>query len=415
MDGYRSKSTGIWTTMKYVPRKVFQYFRIKFSAAVHSKSMQEHYVPLNISKIDITAITQSLKAHLNGKSSVYSGWTAEEKQMIKRIRKQTETANRNNITRTQAYYDLYKQYPELHWAFLAHMVSRNGGWSMTDLKGDLIPRLIRPQQTEFLFLFLERANSLIFNDAYPQLLLYAESQKQRRSMFHLLQAFHVSIWMKVIWEYVWKHPDSTLLTTALIVNEQNYIEHRVVQDSTFKKYVLDEIYFKTQALLQLNQVVFPVQDRLMGIILEDFTDLEERIEFGKKLYSLLFGFPEILKGASNFTDNTKHSGSRADYWPHIYEKKRKHLPPTTYSEKLKGCKLTDEAEPFYSPDLIYVWKDRPVEPPQTEDWCKDLSPLNYLKSIKPPNTFEMTEEHCFGLNKIELAVLAKDKHLRDPK
>lgn len=86
-------------------------------------------------------------------------------------------------------------------------------------------------------------------------------------MFHLLQAFHVSEWMKVVWVYIWKHPHSPLLTTALIINEQNYIEQRVVQDPTFKKYVLDEFYFKAQALLQLNQVIFPIQDKLIGLIL----------------------------------------------------------------------------------------------------------------------------------------------------
>lgn len=108
-----------------------------------------------------------------------------------------------------------------------------------------------------------------------------------------------------------------------------------------------------------------------------------------------------------FAGTMKHSGSRADYWPHIYEKNRISLPSTEYTEKLKGCKLIEGAEPFYSPELIHAWKNRPVVTPSTEDWCKNLSALKNMKSISPPNAFEMTEEHCFGLNKIELAVLAK--------
>ena len=48
----------------------------------------------------------------------------------------------NNITRTKAYFDIYQKYPEIHWAFLGHMVSRNGGWNMTDLKGDFLTRLL---------------------------------------------------------------------------------------------------------------------------------------------------------------------------------------------------------------------------------------------------------------------------------
>lgn len=45
-----------------------------------------------------------------------------------------------------AYYDYYLRYPEIHWAFLGHMVSRNGGWNMTDLKGDLLSRLLSEKE-----------------------------------------------------------------------------------------------------------------------------------------------------------------------------------------------------------------------------------------------------------------------------
>ncbi|QNG58329.1 DUF2515 family protein [Bacillus sp. PAMC26568] len=36
----------------------------------------------------------------------------------------------------------YKKHPEIHWAFLAHMVSRNGGYSMTDLKNGMVKHFL---------------------------------------------------------------------------------------------------------------------------------------------------------------------------------------------------------------------------------------------------------------------------------
>ncbi|PGB24080.1 DUF2515 family protein, partial [Bacillus wiedmannii] len=79
-----------------------------------------------------------VKNELKQKSKlVHSGTmyklTKEEQLIINNIKIQTEQLNKNNVTRTRAYYQFYIQYPEIHWALLGHMVSRNGGWNMTDL------------------------------------------------------------------------------------------------------------------------------------------------------------------------------------------------------------------------------------------------------------------------------------------
>ncbi len=57
----------------------------------------------------------------------------EEEKIINNINKQTAIRNSNNFTRTQAYLNFYQKFPEIQWAFLGHMVSRNGGWNMTDV------------------------------------------------------------------------------------------------------------------------------------------------------------------------------------------------------------------------------------------------------------------------------------------
>ncbi|MGZ4123784.1 MAG: DUF2515 family protein, partial [Tumebacillaceae bacterium] len=90
----------------------------------------------------------------------------EDRETYDHIWQATVKGNRNNVTRTAAYLDVYQACPELHWAFLAHLVSRNGGYNMTDLKGDLISRAMEPGEAESFFQFLERANFLIFGDAF---------------------------------------------------------------------------------------------------------------------------------------------------------------------------------------------------------------------------------------------------------
>src|SRR5699024_1496732 len=92
--------------------------------------------------------------------------TFQETQIIQDIVNETKRKNINNITRTNAYLDFYMQHSEIDWAFLAHMVSRNTGWNMTDLKGSYLTKLLTSQEQDDYFAFLERANWLIFQDAY---------------------------------------------------------------------------------------------------------------------------------------------------------------------------------------------------------------------------------------------------------
>ena len=85
--------------------------------------------------------------------------TKEEQLIINKIKIQTEQLNKNNVTRTRAYYQFYIQYPEIHWALLGHMVSRNGGWNMTDLKGIYIREFYQRKINSYFF-FLEKGIGL---------------------------------------------------------------------------------------------------------------------------------------------------------------------------------------------------------------------------------------------------------------
>lgn len=347
---------------------------------------------------------------------------SEEIALVLTIRRQTGAANRNNITRTAAYWTIYQQHPEIHWAFLAHMVSRNGGWSMTDLAGDLMAQLLSTEERGHIFKFLERSNALIFHDAYPQLLLYRESRLVGRPLFHLLPQLGVSRFMRPVWEQFWSKPEPVALTICLIMNEQHYIEGRVVQNPYYRKHVLERPAFRFQAQLQETQVLFPyrrvTQDgaegltpwRLSGLTLERFSDLRERIRVGKTLYGILFGNPIIRNGVHAFAAAQPHTGSRADYHPALYTAAaQKASPPGILpAERLDGYGIRAGAQPFYSPRLTQVWADQPFAAPGGADWFREQPQLQpFSGTAKAPRATDMTGETCLGLYKLELAAALK--------
>ncbi len=369
-----------------------------------------------MASVEELMVVWSVKSDASGVAPVKSGDDLE-RALIYRIQHETEQANRNNVTRTEAYRAIYFRCPELHWALLAHIVSRNCGWNMTDLKGELIPRLLSEQQREMIFEMLERANALIFHDAYPQLLLYEAGKKAGRDWSSLLPAFGVSRFMLPVWSKFRQRGESALLTTALIVNEQNVIEGRIIQDEYYRQHVLDKLIFQLQTSLQTNEVIMPYgaqmagELKLAGLILEDFSKLHERIEFGKSLYAILFGVPEVREGVLSFVKAVHHSGSRADYAPHLFTKQaiRKNNE-AAYVQKVTGCRLNRGAKPIYSPVLYEAWGDMPMKAVQPGDWFSDVREVQtFLQALPFPKVFEITNEHCLNINKMELAVLTAQK------
>lgn len=415
--------------LRQVIEAVNGYALGKRESRIYSDKQGKPIHPLSVKPQEQAAVKNCLTELLSSSSpspqTSAKPLSMREQQICRKVEEETAEANRSNVTRTKAYRKIYFRHPELHWALLAHMVSRNGGWNMTDLKGELVARLLDGQQTEHTFRFLERCNALIFQDAYPQLLLYRESIRNGENLFHLLRQFHVSLFMQPFWNRFWKNRDPVPLTQALIVNEQNYIQGRVVRDTWFRKHVIDTAFFRAQALMQLNQVVFPyypqeirhrtngapsmlppASPRLAGLVLENFSDLAERIEVGKKLYIILFGYPDVHKGVLTFARMSEHTGSRSDYWKHLFASDSLADTAGPYTERMEQCRLKKNAPKLYSPALSQAWGERPIDPIDRSDWCTDLSLLRFISTARPPRSFDITYEHCFGWNKIELAVLA---------
>jgi hypothetical protein len=411
-----------------LPDRLIDYWSGKADEWRSSRQIAKQADPLLIPSEELRALRRAVKKQEQASCVCHlpaSELSARDAELVERIREETTKANRNNVTRAKAYWNIYHRRPELHWAFLAHMATRNSGWNMTDLKGEWFSRLLSDDEAHHLFLFLERANALIFHDAFPQLRLYESSLERGRSCFHLLPAFGVSAFLRPVWEQFWRCRNPALLAVGLIINEQHYIDKNVARNPTFQHPVFDTPFFRAQSLLQLNTVLFPYQDaekgagkaaglppdanRLAGLVLEHFTDLEERIEFGKTLYAILFGVPEVRKGAIRFASSTAHTGSRADYWPHLFSKTMHHPPDVPYSRKLDGCRLLPGQQPVYSPVLAHAWPDHAMEPPEADDWFCDSDALRYFETPELPASFEWTNEFGFALQKIELAVLAKEK------
>ncbi|MFD0671598.1 DUF2515 family protein [Cohnella sp. GCM10027633] len=326
--------------------------------------------------------------------------TDEEERLCEAIRRETDQHNRNNVTRTMAYWRLYERHPELHWALLAHLVSRNGGWNMTDLRGQWLPGLIEPRMIDDVFRMLETCNALIFGDAYPQLLLYAEGKRLGASLVHLLPRFGVSAFMTPFWNKFADDGIPAPLTSALIVNEQHVIQRPVVEDRYYADNVLGKLSFRAQPWLQNNQIVFPLRDesghaiRLAGRVLERFDSLRERIRFGQMLYAMLYGYPAILERAVAFARGVPHTGSRADYWPHRYASVR------------REDGMPEGHAASYSPTLADAWPDQPLKPTLREDWFESEESFVYLRNLKRPLVVDMTHEHLFGQSKLEAAALA---------
>jgi hypothetical protein len=275
---------------------------------------------------------------------------------------------------------------------------------MTDLKGGLHSRLMDRSERESFFAFLERSNWLIFQDAYPQLLLYEESLKRKQQLFYLLPQFHVSIFMECVWDLFWQEHDSRLLTLALIVNEQNYLESRVVQNSGYQA-VFDTFEFKLQELLSMNHILFPYMEggqvKLAGDTVHQFESLHKRILIGKKLYCLLFG--SRLGMIENWAMANPHTGSRKDYWPQLFNSVDEGLPGLALKPRLISCKLTPGSPRIYSPKLEFAWKNRKHEQAEPGDWYEDAKVLAYMEGLTETVDGEIESSYCKTLQKLELA------------
>ncbi len=295
--------------------------------------------------------------------------STKEMSIVNDIRDLVATYNIDNITRTEAYAQFYVNNPEIKWSFLASMVSRNAGWNMCDLEGDWFPKALTKEIRQRLFLTYERANWLIFSDAYPQLCLYEQSKLAKRDLSYLLPNFHVTPFMQNIWASFWKNHNKELLLYSLIINEQNLIQRPVIEHPVYEKKVFKTWLFLLQDWFHYSSVLFPtISGQVYGCSVHDFRKVTCRIDLGKKLADILFQ-PSHYQQFLDFLELVPHTGSRHDYEQFVYKNKQKDTPSlreafpivTHYRNDYSGWYATKKElngwlKPVRSPKKILISK-----------------------------------------------------------
>ncbi|GAF14404.1 YppC protein [Bacillus sp. JCM 19045] len=220
--------------------------------------------------------------------------------------------NVDNIARTKAYENFGREHPEIRWARLAGMVSRNAGWNMTDLTTVEFQTLLHRAKRQQIGWIYERANWLIFEDAYPQLILYAKAKKDNRFSCDEFEKWHISRFMTEEWQRFWEERDENRLMQALIINEQYVVQTRLLDDIVMEGF-FHSFFYKLEEFAHLSHVIFPSQAGLLyGETVTTFADPVARIKLGKRLASLLY-HPDLSFSFMKFADSTEPIGTRKEY------------------------------------------------------------------------------------------------------
>ncbi|MEH7224324.1 DUF2515 domain-containing protein [Bacillus sp. JJ1566] len=330
---------------------------------------------------DVTKIEKMVNERRNREIQ----FTIEEKELYNEIESKTVKRNLDNISRTKAYTSFYRRHNEIRWSFLASQVSRNAGWNMTDLEGEWFSKVLSKKERNVLFHTYERANWLIFSDAYPQLLVYEYSKRQGKPLFHLLKMFSVSRFIEVEWEYYWRHREGNRLVTAQIINEQNIIQKPVIEHPFYRKKVFQRFFYNIQDFFHFSSVIFPtLEGRLFGFSVQQFTKLDERIKLGKKLASLLFHV-DYYDRFIRFSNEVEHTGSRFDYERYVAERRFRNTPflRTTYP-------------------IIKHNRD------QTPDWYNGKVKEKWFNEIKLCDQFELTNWFLKKQKQMQAGILIEE-------
>lgn len=293
-----------------------------------------------------------------------------------KILSQRLLGNFNNVTRTWYYLKVYEKHPELAWSLLAHLVSRNAGYQMSDLKrfeywktfinGAAHPPISEPFRTilkealdhlstveiQSIFAFLETGNFLIYRDVCPQLEAYDWAKQypdHADELFDMLisppfdcDKFIRDKWMEFYhnaksqgwYPEWWFEPAVEEHSFALIINEQNQIEDRLVHDPHNRYLGKLGAVIGPQRIIELigslgqTKLLFPVSkslsdsspDHLLIYTVDDFSTLGSRIDTGRDLFVGLFKQTELQRILIErwAKSHPLHMGTRTNYNPLNY-------------------------------------------------------------------------------------------------
>jgi hypothetical protein len=241
-----------------------------------------------------------------------------------------DARNRDNVSRTTSYLELYglarEHDIEMPWVLMAHLVSRNAGYLMTDLGVALREpdNVFTEDATRELFCFLERANFLIFRDAWHHLLHHLMGRTS--ALGDETPRFMRDAWLR--YEMMMGLVDSALersLVLDLVNNEQNLIEMRVVHHPRFDRARAMVAFF--EGVGREAPIVLPITAE--RIVVGGFAKLERRIDTGRRIFDTVLADrarrDEIFAWAkerphtgsrSVYTTKTRHQATLRDVWPY---------------------------------------------------------------------------------------------------
>lgn len=225
---------------------------------------------------------------------------------------QIDERNRDNVARTESYLELYawtrEQGNDLPWILMAHLVSRNAGYMMTDLaqrldgKAGADPGLAEAMRT--LFLLLERANWLIFHDAWHHVLHHLMGRADELSSPRTPQ-FMIEAWRRHE-----QAPEERRLVLDLVHNEQNLIERRAVHHPELAAGA------RLIDLIERSGREKPLHFALESppaITVGGFASLERRIATGRRIFDEVLADRGQRDALFAWASATPHTGSREVY------------------------------------------------------------------------------------------------------
>lgn len=241
-----------------------------------------------------------------------------------------EERNRDNVSRTTSYLELYalarENGVEMPWVLMAHLVSRNAGYLMTDLGVALREpdNVFTEDATRELFSFLERANFLIFLDAWHHLLHHLLGKTN--ALGPETPSFMREAWRR--YENMASRGIDAALERSLVLdlvrNEQNLIEMRVVHHARFERARAMVAFF--EGVGREAPIVLPITSE--RIVVGGFAKLERRIDTGRRIFDAVLADrarrDEIFAWAidhphtgsrSAYTTKTRHQATLRDVWP----------------------------------------------------------------------------------------------------
>jgi Protein of unknown function (DUF2515) len=223
-----------------------------------------------------------------------------------------DARNADNITRTDSYLELYawtvEHGRELPWLLMAHLVSRNAGYLMTDLarsidgKAGAADPALRGAM-ENLMALLERANFLIFHDAWHHVLHHLLGRSGDLTGPRTPR-FMIDAWRR----HEQADQGERALVLDLVHNEQHLIERRAVHHEALAPGLRLLQWIELSG--REKPLHFPLDDA-PAITVGGFAQVERRIAAGARIFDEVLADRGRRAAVFDWARTHAHTGSRA--------------------------------------------------------------------------------------------------------